>query len=104
MRPLDAQTLTRPNGAILAEEVATLLGARVSAVSRMVWAHHGRERAAHEAHGTCPFAPGDSGARLEWLSQVRAGRIRPHPGRETVMTVLTWMAQEMGQPCPDGRT
>eukprot|EP00969_Alexandrium_andersonii_P180961 7996439-Alexandrium_andersonii.AAC.1 len=59
MRPLDAQALIRPNGAMLAEEVATILGAEVAAISRMVRVSHSGERGTREAQGACPFTPGD---------------------------------------------
>eukprot|EP00969_Alexandrium_andersonii_P303924 13434471-Alexandrium_andersonii.AAC.1 len=69
MRPLDAQTLIRANGALLAEEVSVLLGEGVARISRRVWAGRHGDRAEQEGHGAFPFASGDSEARLQWLSQ-----------------------------------
>eukprot|EP00969_Alexandrium_andersonii_P156821 6933006-Alexandrium_andersonii.AAC.1 len=104
MRPPDAPAYTHEHGPLLAEEVAVVLGERIEEISHRTGVGRREDRMEQEGHGVFPFAAGDGEARLQWLSQVRAGRVRPRPTQEAVVSALTWMAQEMGQQRPGGRT
>eukprot|EP00969_Alexandrium_andersonii_P266177 11764386-Alexandrium_andersonii.AAC.1 len=54
MRPLDAQTLLRTNGAMLAEEVAAVLGTRITAISSRMRPRTPEGEPAREAPGGVP--------------------------------------------------
>eukprot|EP00969_Alexandrium_andersonii_P192009 8480415-Alexandrium_andersonii.AAC.1 len=69
MRPLGAQTLPRPNGAMLVEEATVILGANIATISSSARARATEGELAHEARGACPYTAGDSQERLTWLSR-----------------------------------
>eukprot|EP00969_Alexandrium_andersonii_P174296 7706316-Alexandrium_andersonii.AAC.1 len=66
---MDAPGYTRDHGPLLAEEVATLLGERIDAISERTWGRGGARQTDSGGHGAFPFPAGDGAGRLQWLAR-----------------------------------